>query len=79
MRVFGDPKNRDKEQKQKLLNDTERIHAKDIEVAYLTEKISFLESIISDTRHREEWLKGQVDKLTETIKLLESTEKKQKK
>jgi hypothetical protein len=72
LRVFGDPKDRDKTHKKKLLDDIEKTLDTSVEVALLKEKIQLLESSLSDARNREEWLKGQVDKLTETVKLIQA-------
>jgi hypothetical protein len=72
LRIFGDPKNRDKAHKQKLLDSIEKTLDTTLEVSLLKEKIQILESSLSDARNREEWLKGQVDRLTETVKLIQA-------
>lgn len=71
LRVFGNSDARDKQKKQEQLNMIQREMNASLEVQLLREKIHLLESSLFDARNREEWLKGQVDKLTESAKLLE--------
>jgi hypothetical protein len=71
LRVFGSPSDRDKARKQSQSDTLNRTLDTSQEVEFLKEKIRFLESNLSEARNREEWLKGQVDKLTEAVKLLE--------
>jgi hypothetical protein len=72
LRIFGDPKIRDKTHKKKLLDNIEKTLDTPLEISLLKEKIQLLESSLSDARNREEWLRGQVDKLTETVKLIQA-------
>lgn len=71
LRVFGSPNGRDKTRKKKQIANIEKTQETSLEVELLREKIRFLESNLSEAKNREEWLKGQVDKLTEAVKLLE--------
>lgn len=79
LRVFGSPENRDLTRKKKQLDTVKLTLDTNPEIELLKEKIRFLESNLSEARNREEWLKGQVDKLTETIKLLEAPKDEPKK
>jgi predicted nucleic acid-binding Zn-ribbon protein len=72
LRVFGNSNDRDKTQKQTQLDTIKRTLDTSPEIDLLNEKIRFLESNLSDARNREEWLRGQVDKLTEAVKLLQA-------
>ena len=64
IRVYGEPsKNTQVDIKETRIDDQEK--------SILLQKISFLEAQLSQAEKREEWLKGQVEKAQETIKLLE--------
>jgi hypothetical protein len=71
LRVFGHPEDRNVEHKKTTLDSIKNTPPVNPEVEFLKEKIRFLESNLSEAKTREEWLKGQVDKLTEAVKLLE--------
>jgi hypothetical protein len=71
LRVFGSPNDRDKTRKKTQSDMVKKTLDTSPEVEFLKEKIRFLESNLSEARNREEWLKVQVDKLTEAVKLLE--------
>jgi predicted transcriptional regulator len=67
IRVYGEPsKNTQVDIKETRIDDQEK--------SILLQKIAFLESQLSQAEKREEWLKGQVEKAQETIKLLEHKE-----
>ena len=67
IRVYGEPsKNTQVDIKETRVNDQEK--------SILLQKITFLETQLSQAEKREEWLKGQVEKAQETIKLLEHKE-----
>ena len=69
IRVYGEPsKNTQVDIKETRIDDQEK--------SLLLQKIAFLESQLSQAEKREEWLKGQVEKAQETIKLLEHKEQK---
>ena len=85
LRVFGEPDKRNKTRKKTQLDrvnttqDTTRHATQDnLEVEFLKEKVRFLESNLAEAKTREEWLKGQVDKLTEAVKLLEAPKPEKK-
>ena len=67
IRVYGEPsKNTQIDIKETRIDDQEK--------SILLQKIAFLETQLSQAEKREEWLKGQVEKAQETIKLLEHKE-----
>ena len=67
IRVYGEPsKNTQVDIKETRIDDQEK--------SILLQKIAFLQSQLSQAEKREEWLKGQVEKAQETIKLLEHKE-----
>ncbi len=67
IRVYGEPsKNTQVDIKETRIDDQEK--------SLLLQKIAFLESQLSQAEKREEWLKSQVEKAQETIKLLEHKE-----
>lgn len=69
IRVYGEPsKNTQVDIKETRIDDQEK--------NILLQKIAFLETQLSQAEKREEWLKGQVEKAQETIKLLEHKEQK---
>lgn len=81
LRVFGSPDNRDKARKKAQLDAINKTldDNQNVEMVLLKEKIHLLESSLLDAKNREEWLKSQVDKLTDTIKLLDAPKSKKKK
>lgn len=67
IRVYGEPsKNTQVDIKETRIDDQEK--------SILLQKIAFLETQLNQAEKREEWLKGQVEKAQETIKLLEHKE-----
>lgn len=69
IKVYGEPsKNTQIDIKETRIYDQEK--------NILLQKIAFLETQLSQAEKREEWLKGQVEKAQETIKLLEHKEQK---
>jgi hypothetical protein len=78
VRVFGEPSTRKKEVpinnvsslQEKLHEETEGL---------LREKVRFLEEQLREARNREDWLKGKVDELTDTVKLLQAPNYNEKK
>lgn len=69
IRVYGEPsKNTQVDIKETRIDDQEK--------SILLQKIAFLETQLNQAEKREEWLKGQVEKAQETIKLLEHKEQK---
>lgn len=81
VRVFGEPSSR------KLVivkeNDVKAYHLHDNvnkeKETLLLEKIRFLESALHEARTREDWFKGKVDELTDTVKLLQAPNYNEKK
>lgn len=67
IRVYGEPsKNTQVDIKETRIDDQEK--------SLLLDKVAFLEAQLSQAETREEWLKSQVEKAQETIKLLEYKE-----
>jgi hypothetical protein len=69
LRVFGSPKDTTGIGKATRLDDTKDTK---LEADFLRDKVKMLESSLSDAKDREEWLKGQISTLTDTMKLLEA-------
>jgi predicted transcriptional regulator len=64
LRVYGEPSKNTTRDKPVTVADTQ-------ETKLLLDKISFLEAQLIQAETREDWLKGQVEKAQETIKLIE--------
>lgn len=64
LRVYGEPTINTLRDKPVIAVDTQ-------ETKLLLDKIAFLESQLSQAEKREDWLKTQIEKAQETIKLLE--------
>ena len=81
LRVFGNPNERDKTQQQtqfdsvKKTLDTEQ----DSEVNGLKEQIKLLKEALEESKKREAWLMAKLDTLTDTVKLLETDKKAERK
>jgi predicted nucleic acid-binding Zn-ribbon protein len=85
LRVFGEPSKRDREHKEKTLKNLEvdTGHGEH-EHTLLLEKIKNLESSLRESRENleeakqeKEWLRGKVDELTSTVKLLQAPTKEE--
>lgn len=87
LRVFGEPSKRDREHKEKTLKNLEvNIGHGEHEHALLLEKIKNLENLLRESRENleeakqeKEWLRGKVDTLTDTVKLLQAPKNQEKK
>jgi predicted transcriptional regulator len=71
LRVYGEPSKNTQSGYTAIAVDTQ-------ETKLLLDRISLLESQLSQAEKREDWLKGQVEKAQETIKLLEHKPQTQK-
>lgn len=77
LRVFGNPADRDKTQRQAQIDsikktlDTER----DSEIKALKDQIKLLQDALEEARKREVWYMSKLDTLTDTVKLLETSKK----
>lgn len=87
LRVFGEPSSRDREHKEKALKrlEVDTGHSEH-EHALLLEKIKNLENLLRESRENleeakqeKEWLRGKVDTLTDTVKLLQAPQNQEKK
>ena len=71
LRVYGEPSKNTTRDKPVIVADNQ-------ETKLLLDKIAFLESQLIQAEKREDWLKGQVEKAQESIKLLEYKKPPQK-
>ena len=81
LRVFGEPSIRDREHKKKALKALDT----NTEQTVLLERVKMLESSLRESREslgeakaREEWLKAQIERMGDTIKLLEAPQQDKK-
>jgi hypothetical protein len=79
LRVFGEPNKRQKTQKKTRENTQSDTVEKTQEIALLQEKIRLLEQTLHEVRHDRDWLRGKVDTLTDTVKLLQAPQPESKK
>lgn len=81
LRVFGSPTERDTAQKQTRLDNLQKTleFEKNQEITLLRERVKLLEQTLEDYKTRETWFTGKIDSLTESVKLLESSKKEERK